>query len=562
MFRTAGLGVAAVVAGLWTASAATGQVVINEIVKEVRSQTSSGSINPDAREFLELYNPTASPIDISGWAIQFTDLNNVTGNGYFLPANQSIPAGGYYVVAASGGTIVGANHYATPLAATGTELFPDLVGLAISLRSPDLSTVYDAVLLDTYATSTVANKLANQPADEASFTGNGFWAQSFSLNHATLADRYSYARWRDGVTTNSTGRDFGNLAITQGASNNTAASISPALTVPDADAAATNSVLPGFRYSFKGPRAIEPGTASAINPRVVPTSPQGGKAIVAWDETGGGNAIYSNDIVRSFDIDAYLDTTVMGFNNPTEQEWEHSIYGIGTTDGFFGTPNPFGTIDTSGTPVPSAATRTQNGSTGIGWVYERAEGLNGVDPTAKLAIVDFGDSGDSINDWNIIQEFDLDPQDTGWYRLSIDYDPTTGAVEATFGANVVNFNTTTGLYGNFYVGYREGLTTDSDAAPPIFDMRAPLVSDDADFDGDGDVDGADFLTWQRGVGTAGTQAQGNANGVGLIDGADLAIWEAQFGTATVASAPVPEPTSLVLVSLAALGLVAARRRRA
>jgi hypothetical protein len=51
----------------------------------------------------------------------------------------------------------------------------------------------------------------------------------------------------------------------------------------------------------------------------------------------------------------------------------------------------------------------------------------------------------------------------------------------------------------------------------------------ADFNGDGAVDGADFLAWQVGVGsTGGGQAAGDANSDGAVDGADLAVWTSQF----------------------------------
>jgi hypothetical protein len=54
-----------------------------------------------------------------------------------------------------------------------------------------------------------------------------------------------------------------------------------------------------------------------------------------------------------------------------------------------------------------------------------------------------------------------------------------------------------------------------------------------DFDGDGHVDGSDFLTWQRGLGVTGaTPEQGDANGDGAVDAADLAIWQEQFGPST------------------------------
>lgn len=87
---------------------------------------------------------------------------------------------------------------------------------------------------------------------------------------------------------------------------------------------------------------------------------------------------------------------------------------------------------------------------------------------------------------------------------------------------------------------------------------AALV-DDTDFDGDGDIDGSDYLAWQRGFGTTGAPGslhmQGDANDNGTIDGADLAIWETQFGTAPAlggGSSAVPEPSCLIL---AAIGLV-------
>jgi hypothetical protein len=79
----------------------------------------------------------------------------------------------------------------------------------------------------------------------------------------------------------------------------------------------------------------------------------------------------------------------------------------------------------------------------------------------------------------------------------------------------------------------------------------PAAVDSGDFDGDGFVDGRDFLTWQTGFGIndgSAARTDGDANNDGNVDDLDLGIWETGLGTtpsgATVAG--VPEPTSLVL----------------
>ncbi|MBA3483886.1 MAG: hypothetical protein H0T51_18935 [Pirellulales bacterium] len=87
----------------------------------------------------------------------------------------------------------------------------------------------------------------------------------------------------------------------------------------------------------------------------------------------------------------------------------------------------------------------------------------------------------------------------------------------------------------------------------------------ADFDSDGDVDGADFLTWQRNNGTANGAAtsNGDADGNGAVNGADLAVWRMQFGGpgAVGAGAPVPEPAAASLAALASMLTITIHWRR-
>ena len=80
----------------------------------------------------------------------------------------------------------------------------------------------------------------------------------------------------------------------------------------------------------------------------------------------------------------------------------------------------------------------------------------------------------------------------------------------------------------------------------ILDVNSLLLAED--FDTDGDVDGSDFLAWQRGLGA-------------LYQAADLAAWQASYGAASTATAvlqAVPEPSGAAIASLLVLILKCAR----
>ena len=79
-----------------------------------------------------------------------------------------------------------------------------------------------------------------------------------------------------------------------------------------------------------------------------------------------------------------------------------------------------------------------------------------------------------------------------------------------------------------------------------------------DFNLDGSVDGTDLSLMNTHFGTAAGFAGGNANGDGTINGTDLSLLAGVFGN--VATAAVPEPMTMGLLSLGGLGLLRRRSR--
>jgi hypothetical protein len=89
------------------------------------------------------------------------------------------------------------------------------------------------------------------------------------------------------------------------------------------------------------------------------------------------------------------------------------------------------------------------------------------------------------------------------------------------------------------------------------------VGNGGDFDSDGDVDGADFLVWQRTLGSnvssLGSGADGNANGV--VDAGDLVIWKNGFraGSSSLVSIAVPEPAAMTITVILLASVVSRKR---
>ena len=75
----------------------TNHIVISELATQGMISDAGSAAND---EFVELYNPTPLPIDVSGWKIQYKSATGGTyANKAILPVSLVIPSHGYYLVA-------------------------------------------------------------------------------------------------------------------------------------------------------------------------------------------------------------------------------------------------------------------------------------------------------------------------------------------------------------------------------------------------------------------------------------------------------------------------------
>ncbi|MEM8944708.1 MAG: PQQ-dependent sugar dehydrogenase [Planctomycetota bacterium] len=148
-----------------------------------------------------------------------------------------------------------------------------------------------------------------------------------------------------------------------------------------------------------------------------------------------------------------------------------------------------------------------------------------------------------------------------------DNDPQTPALDTTLEDVIKNdpdYEGGTRTEAFFYTGQQGEvyITNKRNRWVYLVSNSLPASTLDADFDGDGDVDGSDFLILQRGFGVGSTLAEGDTNNDGVVDATDVANWESLYagGAPLSAGQQIPEPSTLLLL-LIGVGATSLRRCR-
>ncbi|MGK0153540.1 MAG: hypothetical protein ACI9SE_000486 [Neolewinella sp.] len=402
----------------------TAPIVINEF-----SYDDSGS---DDLEYIELYNRTGAPVDVSGWSLVGDDSNGVNFTEVF-------PAG----------TIIAANDFLV----LGDTLVPNVDILRSSgfLQNSNES----ITLFDTTGTTIVdtliyeANKGVFNPALAE---GEGIWGNCYLYELNPTA----WSRLRDGFDTNNNGNDFRQQPWSPGASNNLPSSPS---TFNDFDALVVGDDLADWQGSFNDPRVIDPTVVDANNPSSIPASPQGGLAAVAWDSAGGGqHAMQLANPATELFSEAYVFIDATPLAAGEREMWS---FGYGTSGTLYNFPDP-----------TLALGFAANGDTGLVWTYVRDEF------GANIYLMDRNDGGLGALALSGAVTVGSIPivvgVNDGWQRIQLQITGTNGSGRfgGTYGvSDGTAFSTTVASTDRaLFASYREGVAGTLGARPFTMDF--------------------------------------------------------------------------------------------
>lgn len=336
-------------------------VVINEFAYDDTST--------DDREFVELLNVASFSVDISGWTVSCSDVSGPNPS-YVIPNGTILFPGQRWVLGSA--LVPGVNQ---------------VIG-TVNLFENDQEAIR---LLDTGAlvVDAVVYEAATGSWPGAPGEGRPLFGALFSDD----TQRTSWSRLRDGWDTNDNVSDFRIMPATPGTSN-TLPSVQP--WAENFDALVIDNAVPQWSGTFTPPFVVDPTVVSVRNPKAVPASPQGGKAMVCT-QSGGAMFMMLDDANDKmwFDGYVYFDRPAPGAPATDLITW--SIGARGTTDSLFLAPDP-----------ERAGATDLNGDTGLTWTYRATTA------GATLWLIDNHSGGRA----HILLARIANPT-VGWHRLSL-----------------------------------------------------------------------------------------------------------------------------------------------
>ncbi len=202
-------------------------------------------------------------------------------------------------------------------------------------------------------------------------------------------------------------------------------------------------------------------------------------------------------------------------------------------------------------------------SAGVSSITLSAKNLGSTSLNFRLAFGDTLASKQGGNWYASTTSIDLAPE-SDWTDVEfplLGNEFTLSAGNLSFDAVLANINTFRFLHA----------TVASDIGTPIAATigldnitatTAPLAGD---FNGDGTIDAEDYTVWRDNLGAPDESAiMGNGDGLNGIDAADYTLWKTNFasgggGSLAATRTPIPEPSTLLLLALASMGLIPHRR---
>lgn len=434
--------------------ASTAPVVINEFVHDDAGVT-------DDREFVELYNRTPAPVDLSGWRLQGEEgsAGGVPNGAFTFPAGAILLPGQYLVV---GSALVPNVAFVTTSTSPAEWLGENVAG---SANLPDGLTLRDAA--GAVVDAVCWNNAVWTATVPSWLEGSGLWGamQMIDLSAQPAAGLLSAQRWLDGHDDNDNGKDFLHMQWTPGAANGSLHTVLPNLR-EDCDGPVGSTLNGLFSFSFTAATVQDPAAVavSTGGVRAYPPSPQGGNVVRAWDPTGGGNMLAAQTlpILGSMLFEAWVHVAP---GNPAIVAGEGECWAIGvrgTTDSF-GHPH-----DASGTYYAQASfcANRSPGGTGVAWMAY----VNATQTDLYLVDANQGGPGLTVLAGPIVCNA---AQNSGWQRLRLRVDGTQLVANfgGTFGADDGQRFTATvaDVPGAVWMQYRECILANANITGLLLD---------------------------------------------------------------------------------------------